>query len=238
MMQIAQRLSESKHCPGKQGFTLLELLVVMSIIVVLSGLSVPAIRSLNMAGGVNRAASDLSGTLDRARTYAMSNATYVRVALGEVTDSAGKVTTVVTTLYSSDGSDGGDMSQSSDWPALGKSVLIDDMLVFDSLDATVPNTGNDATPAGKNVTGTPIASFDRRLPGVSSGQVTYTAVIQFSPNGSASVAEDEPARYIKIAMDRPKPGNQSEAEARNPFILRVSGINGSINVLRAEAMSL
>ena len=44
----------------------------------------------------------------------------------------------------------------------------------------------------------------------------------------------EPARYIKIAIDRPLTNTVSMK--RDPFILRLSGVNGSIITLRADGI--
>jgi prepilin-type N-terminal cleavage/methylation domain-containing protein len=225
-------------CSAK-GFTLLELLSVVAIMAVMTGLSLPAIRALQASGSVSKAAVDLAKTLELARVHAMANGTYVRVVFSELSEdgSRSKPAIVALVLVSANGSDAGDMADSSDWRALTRPLVLDNLKMFDSLDARKPNTDSDVTPAGRNDTGTRLAEFSRPVPGVG-GALTFHAFVQFSPSGEAGVSTDQPARYIKIALDRPKPGNTAQALAQNPFILRLSGTNGSINVLRAEAMNL
>jgi prepilin-type N-terminal cleavage/methylation domain-containing protein len=68
---------------GKDGFTLLELLVVMGIIAILMVLVVPAFTNIKSAGDVTSAAYTIKGVLDTARTYAKANNTYTWVGFYE-----------------------------------------------------------------------------------------------------------------------------------------------------------
>ncbi len=65
------------------GFTLIELMVVIGIIVVLMVLLVPAFKGMKSAGDVTSAAYTVKGVLDQARTYAMTNNTYAWVGFFE-----------------------------------------------------------------------------------------------------------------------------------------------------------
>ena len=64
-------------------FTLVELLVVMTIIILLIGLLTPALTPLKNSQDVTTAAYNLSGVLETARTYAMANHTYVWIGFYE-----------------------------------------------------------------------------------------------------------------------------------------------------------
>ena len=66
------------------GFSLIELLVVIAVIAVMTALAIPAFNAVRGAGSLGKAASDISGTLQQARSYAMSQNTYVYVGLQEV----------------------------------------------------------------------------------------------------------------------------------------------------------
>jgi len=77
-----------------------------------------------------------------------------------------------------------------------------------------------------------MSPVSRSVPG--RGEVSFTGVVQFGPGGEARVGFDEPSRHIKIAMDQPLPTGGAESMKKNPFILRLSGVNGAISVLRAE----
>lgn len=61
------------------GFTLIEMLVVIVIIGILIGLSVPAVTTLMKSGGVSAASRHVSSTLSLARQYAITHRVYARV---------------------------------------------------------------------------------------------------------------------------------------------------------------
>ena len=93
------------------GFTLVEMLAVMAVMVILIGLSGPVVNALKNSGDVTSAAYDLSDTLTRARASALANNTYVWVGFFEEDGSQsstqpatpGKGRIVVSTVYSKDG---------------------------------------------------------------------------------------------------------------------------------------
>lgn len=64
-------------------FTLLELLVVITIIAILMVLVAPAFTSLKSAGDITNAAYTIKDVLEQARNYAMANRTYVWVGFYE-----------------------------------------------------------------------------------------------------------------------------------------------------------
>ena len=67
----------------RNAFTLIELMVVISIIAILMVLVVPAFTNLKSAGDVTSAAYTIKGVLDTARTYAKANNTYSWVGFYE-----------------------------------------------------------------------------------------------------------------------------------------------------------
>jgi prepilin-type N-terminal cleavage/methylation domain-containing protein len=219
-------------------FSLIEMLAVMAIIVALSAVSVPAIQSVKGGSTVNKAVADLTSTLELARTHAMANRTYVRVLLAEAPAAGSQLLPqlIALPIYSANGSASGDMTQPNEWPALSKPLVMDDLKVFDSMQSSSPvNTASDVTPMGSNLQGTFMAPISRQ---VGNRTLTFKGVIQFSPTGEARVSFDEPARHIKIAVDQPMAGNTVEGRKKNPFILRLSGMNGSIRILRAGEVTL
>lgn len=230
----------SPRQPRRQtAFSLVELLAVMAIIVALSAVSVPALQSVKGGSSVNKAVSDLASTLELARTHAMANRTYVRVLLAEAPAGGNQLLPQIIALpiYSANGSASGDMAQATEWPALSRPLVLDDLKVFDSMEASSPvNTSGDVTPMGSNVKGTRMSPVSRQVG--NRGTLSFSGVIQFSPAGEARVSFDEPARHIKIAVDQPLAGNELEGRKKNPFILRLSGMNGSIRILRAGELTL
>lgn len=223
-----------------RGFTLLELIAVMGIMAVLLAVSGPAIHAIKGAGGVTKASADLARSLELARVYAMANRTYVRVGISQRDSINGRQipSLVILTSFSADGSDQGDTSDAAKWPALGKPLVVDNMRIFDSLNAAQPNTQNDVTPSqdSSDNSGTLIGKFSRTVPGFGASLLNFDYAIQFSPNGEARVCTDEPARFIKIGLDEPDPADDQAPRNKNPLILRLSATNGGINILRKESM--
>lgn len=162
----------SSPCRGRRraGFTLLEMLVVMSIILILIALLVPAMGSLKGAGNVTKAAYDIKGILDQARAYAMANNTFVFVGIAEVdsakdasanpqvatADPAIGGTIAVAFVASKDGTRGYDVSSSSlpnpAWSTTTNLVAIGKLQRFENLHlaplpSTIPNSGGTTRPS-------------------------------------------------------------------------------------------
>lgn len=232
-------LTRHHHRSPRGAFSLVELLTVLAICAVLAALSIPAMQMLKTPASVNKSVADLSRTLTLARVYAMANRTHVRVLFTQIPANDKRLVpaTAAYLVYSADGTEGGDITKAQEWPALDKPLILDDLLMYNQLQGAAPNnTANDVTPMGDNAQGALAVPLSRELPG--QGQVQFTGQIQFTPSGEAKVSLDEPARYIKIALDRPQPGSSSSGARRNPVILRLSGTNGTIKALRAEDIVL
>ena len=106
----------NKDVPARQSgngkaFSLVELLMVLTIIIVMLALAIPAFNTIKGAGDVTKAVCDISGALEQARTYAMANNTYVwvgfyeedgsRLTTSPVTPGIGRV--VISIVASKDG---------------------------------------------------------------------------------------------------------------------------------------
>ena len=77
------------HKGRRHGFTLVELLVVVGVIVLMMTLAVPAFNSIRGGTDFTSVTYDMSGLLDQARAYAMANNTFVLVGIMEVNSSIG-----------------------------------------------------------------------------------------------------------------------------------------------------
>ncbi|HEY8966003.1 MAG TPA: hypothetical protein VIM58_06145 [Candidatus Methylacidiphilales bacterium] len=197
----------------------------------LAALSGPAIRTLKNQRPSGEA---LSAALRLARSYAVANNAYVRVGFAQTDGGADRTpTTVVVFLYQAQGdiasASTADMADSSKWPALVKPLVLENVLIYPSLEGSAPDTSRDLLPTQSNVAG-----FSRRvsLGGRAPQAITFFACIQFQPNGEARVDTGETARYIKIPLDRPRSFSDASPRGRDPAIVRLSGVNGSISVLR------
>ena len=77
---------------SQQGFTLLELLIVVAMISILMVLVIPAFTNVKTGNDISAAAFTITGVLERARTYAMSNNTYTYVGFYEEATTAASPT--------------------------------------------------------------------------------------------------------------------------------------------------
>jgi len=130
------------------------MLVVISLIIVLMALAVPAINTMKSGSDFSQAAYDMGGYLDQARAYAVANNTYVFVGLAEVdglkddatqkaTSSTGFGRVVMMAAASKDGTKGYTVSGSTvtvnytTWPAgltaIGKPLIFDNVHLMASL---------------------------------------------------------------------------------------------------------
>src|SRR6185312_7430027 len=99
-----------RSAPGERGrsssgFTLLELLIVLSIIGLLIVLIAPAFTTIKSGGDVTSAAYTIKGVLDTARTYAKANNTYTWVGFSGSIGSNVAGTVVLSVVASKDGTD-------------------------------------------------------------------------------------------------------------------------------------
>ncbi|PTY01959.1 hypothetical protein DB346_10945 [Verrucomicrobia bacterium LW23] len=224
-----RRAHAQRRRSARAGFTLTELVVVIGVILTIGAISGPALRTLNGAGSVSRASEDLARTMELARTFAMANQTYVRVAISD--EVAG--TMVVLPIYSADGTldaDGAaDMASAQKWPVVAMPLMLSNFRMDDTLNASTPATSGDQVPSSTNISG-----MRRAVQGLGSNPsgVMFSKFIQFNPNGEARVVKGATARYIKLGLHKSE-GNGGGRSA-NPFVVRVSGVNGTVSVLRKE----
>jgi prepilin-type N-terminal cleavage/methylation domain-containing protein len=220
-----------KNC----GFSLIEILSVIAIISLLATFSIPALQSLAGSASVNTAIGNLSGTFEMARSYAMSHRTYVRLGMTGVAAGSAHVnpSTLVAVIYSTDGSlandTENDMNNESKWRQLNRPLILANLWVNDSLNAA--GTANDALPSGTDFEG-----FTRKAGDF--GPQRFTSIIQFDPTGEARILKGQFARHIKVGIDQlQNSGMAVVTRNQNPFVLRLSGINGTISLLRKEDLN-
>ena len=201
----------------QEGFTLLELLIVVGIIGLLMMLIAPAFTTIKGGTDVTSAAYIMKGVLDTARTYAKANNTYAWVGFFEEnvdnpaspnsdTPRVGRI--VMSIVASKDGTMlyTGNLTSSLilDGPPnqtaliqIGKLTKIDNVHLkgFAAATATPPPDTFDTRPA---VSSTAAQIGDTNFPpspaltfhypvGTSPGQYAFTKVIQFSPRGECII---------------------------------------------------
>jgi type IV fimbrial biogenesis protein FimU len=122
----AEGLSRLGACHGRRGLSLVELLVVVSIIGLLAAFAVPAFNSIGQARGVAEAAYQISAAVELARAEAIARRTYVWLGLHAETNSGDLLVGIV---YSKDGSND---STPNNLQPVGRSLLIQRVGLVDS----------------------------------------------------------------------------------------------------------
>jgi len=208
---------------SRRGFSLVELLVVMGIIVIMGAVSLPALMSIMASNAANQASTNVAGLMEYSRQYAMTQQTYVRVGIATVQENGVTKETILLPIYSSDGTTGTSMSDADAWPLVRKPVVLPQTEIDNSLNISINgiSTSSDSLPSSSDM-----GTFTRDYSGLPTG-LSFSSIIQFNPHGEAQIEDGTTARHIKIAMSR-------VGQSDDPFIVRIAGAGGYIRVLRKE----
>lgn len=245
----------------EQGFSLLELLVVIAVGVTMMTLVAPAFSGINNAGNVTRAAYDVAGALNSARAYAMAKNTYVWVGFFEedvskltqatpVASGAGRV--VMSIVASIDGTmaynpnslpiTSGNMTASL--AQINKLVKIDNMHLTAAGNAQFPigdGTGMtfDSRPLAAQVwpanagSGSSQAPFQYPVGSGATAQYTFKTAIQFSPRGEVRVNDaSQPVQSVVEIGLQPTHGTVPDANSKNVAAVQITGIAGNVKIYR------
>jgi prepilin-type N-terminal cleavage/methylation domain-containing protein len=242
----------------QNGFTLVELLTVISIASILAILSLPAVQGLQKAGSFNKAVYTMADSLQFARSYAMSQNTYVYVGLTEVARSqdpgvnpqtAGVGRVAMSIVATRDG-----VSDAATWSTAaatgGNIIQVRPVQTFDFLHiSTNPfpaaTTGNMArllnvTPANiSSITSvTPTTPFSLPLgSAVGSGKYNFNnlGVICFNPQGEV-LMNGSAVQWLEIDIQpmvgMVTPPTVTNANQGNQAALVVDGVAGAVTVYR------
>lgn len=238
------------------GFTLLELLVVIALIVILTVLVRPAFTSLKTAGNVTNSASTVVSVLEQARNHALATNTYVWVGFFEedqrrtstIPATAGTGRIVLSSVASKDGTTIYDPNNLGAIDAarlvqLGKLTKIEGAHLatfsdgsgsgqtFDTRPAAQYNTARigDSTPPNPSQTPFhyPVGSSSATV------QYTFTKVVEFSPRGEARINNSnytyKPVAEIGL---RPTHGNIVDTNSQNLVAVQFSAFSGDFKLYR------
>jgi len=240
----APHFARRKVC--RRGFSLLELLAVMTLIGLLTAMVIPSMGSLGSAQGLTRATGDISDILKQARTYAMANNTYVYVGICEVDgaqslgnrpQTAGTGRLFVSVAASKNGLSG---IANGQWNALVTEInpvqRFDNVHLIEASQAQSRLPAMDAGYQGGNID-VATATALTPLSGLAHGMITtFSKVIQFSPAGSANLISDlsvAPAvpPYIQLGL-APSHGNQAANASGNCAGIQIDGVSGVVRAFR------
>ncbi len=235
---------------GRQGFTLVELLGVMTIMAVLLTLVAPAFVQISGGRNLVRSAYDISGLLEGARAYAKANSTYTWVGFYEEDPSQPAGTTgtgrVVVSVVASKDATAMYTSADINPPVLNPAnlVQINKLVKLDNVHLDVLTKDNvpnrDTVPVSGYQVGSD--SFKRRPPSDIVNQTTFTypvaataptytftKIIQFNPIGDATKIVDTPTQIMEIGL-RPARGNVADANTKSLAALQIAGIGGAVRL--------
>ncbi len=223
------------HRPSARGFTLVELLVVLAIIVLLASLTVPAISALQKSNDLNAATSSVQGILDEARTFAMANNTYVFVGveetqfvLGNAAPASGSGRVAIQSFSSLDGT----MNL-----APGNLHGVTRLQILNGLDLPASLSTNTGTlaqrPSADYVVGD--SGFPTASATFTSQGYTFSKIIAFDPQGRVHLPTSPPVaglQYLEIDL-QPANGSVPVASAKDVRAIQIDGLTGMVTVYRS-----
>ncbi len=174
-MKLEVEDSSPKSLRKKHGFSLVELLTVITILALLTAATVAALPSILGARGLAKAVEDTTGMLELARSEAMARRTYVYVAFLN-TNSFGNAEIRIAAVASLDGSTD---TNAANLKPLTRAVKIERALMSADIPSAVSTLVSNPSFGMSNVTGLPGFKVDNVDFGGS-----HTGII-FSPNGEA-----------------------------------------------------
>ncbi len=246
-------------CRSSQGFTLVEMLTVISIAGILAVLTIPAIQGVQQAGEFDKALYGVSDSLNLARAYAMAENTYVYVGLTELDRSQKTTDTpqnkgVGRIALSIVSTKDGTPTVSTATPATGDNLTqVRKVAVFDAIHiasgpfTTGTGTGN-MTRATALTPTTPTLPVSTLASGYSlpmgsttgSGQYNFsdntnTAMICFTPQGGV-LLNGATVQLVEVDLQPVKgtatPSAPANVNKGNHAALLIDGVTGAVSVYR------
>jgi prepilin-type N-terminal cleavage/methylation domain-containing protein len=237
---------------ARAGFSLVELLVVITVMSLLTAMSLPVMSSIKDSQNVTLGTASVSSALQRARTYAMAHDTYVWVGFYEEAANTTKPTNVVVGMAASvDGTQIYPNTVSSGTLSNPQVVQIEKLMKVENVHCTdlgVPTGTGSALasrPNGAYASATsPGVILAQEQFGIDSDDstqaghllvldgYTFYKTIRFSPSGEAAINDSSSLRRIGEIDLRPTHGTQINLSTPNVASIQFSGIEGAIQTYR------
>ena len=248
------RLSRPTGQYIEAGFTLLEVLIVVGIVVMLTMLIAPAFTTIKSGTDVTSAAYTIKGVLDTARTYAKANNTYTWVGFYEedvsqpstnpVTVGTGRL--VMSVVASKDGTTVYDPNSLAPIDPtkliqVGKLAKVDNVHLWTHTDtpsgtgetfALRPNVSSTYC-IGSSSPANSATPFQYPVGG-GSAQYTFVKALQFSPRGEVRVSNNSnsPQRAAEIAFEPTHGAAVPSQVPANVVAVQINGFAGDVRIYR------
>jgi prepilin-type N-terminal cleavage/methylation domain-containing protein len=238
------------HSKTRAGFSLMELLVVMGVILAVAALVLPAVTGIKKSGDITKAAYDIAGMLETARAHAMAYNTHTWVGFYEEDSGAAGPTTstppyegvgrVVIALVAS--KDGSRIYDHEDPPAtlpsdrlnmIGKLIRLENIHLSDIGEPPggAPGTLEGRSPAAYTYGET---EEERKLSRISSESDAATAfpftvqdyvfhkTIMFNPRGEASVPNSSGDCLLRPVVEIGlRPTHGNAVDSNDPNVIAI-----------------
>lgn len=219
-----------------RGFSLLELLVVMGIILLILGLAIPAFNVIGRGMSLTKAGDDVAGVLKQARAHAMANNTYTWVGFttGENQDEL-VIGVVASRIGERRPADTDARTADSDIRQLGSLWRFQGIGLVEA-----PVADGDDRESNESVVqladqNSAILDFTLRRPWAGSGGDALQfnqRVIQFNSRGEARVTEGTANRVMEVGLQQVVNGVVPEGLSNNYVAIQIGGITGNVQVYR------
>lgn len=258
---MAVKWKQSSACGRQQGFTLVELLVVASVVLVLLTLLAPAFNTLKTGSDITAAAQTMTSAIETARIYAQANNTYTWLGFYEEDPAAASPTNaappypakgrvILAIVASLDGTPiftNGDPAATLPAASIrqvGKLIKIDNIHLTDVAAPAYPSTSEslDGRPDWPYTYGAGVnADHYNRISSDSSDKTqfnfvaqnyTFYKTIRFNPRGEANINSTYSLKNLAEIGVRPTHGGTVDTTAANALAIQFTGITSAVKVYR------
>lgn len=228
-LRVSASLRESQFA-----FSLIELLVVISIIAVMAALTVPAVGGASRRAKFNKAISAIAAEMELAQQAAVAGSTYTWVAFANNSNAP-----VMVSARSLEGSSPTNLAINLVTPTtaqqLGKIQTLDGIVLTNTLPNSSTNfpaelsSATDPNPSGG-------VAISANVPGGANS--TFNWAVEFNPMGEARVrtatgAGGAPAvEHIKLVVIPSANPAPSEAENKQASLVWINGMSGGTEVIQ------
>lgn len=227
-----------------RGFSLVEIMVVTSIIVLLLGFSTSAFRNVTQGDARERAVVGISSAFEAARQHAVTKSTYTWVAMhsGENRYAKQNVVTVAT-FASVDGTRGPSVGNPENVRLLAKVETFEGVDLLENL----PSGTSTYLPPVASIESPKKSNFPLRSNDIPReyADLEFDWIVMFTPRGEAVIdrgpASGQPGAdadsvdlsdTVQLVVISRKGKSSSEQESKSAMTLRLNSLTGQLTVFR------